>query len=112
MNIAVRGIGIISALGNGAGETLAALRAGRSGIGKLTLFRSAVDVPVGEVVRDNRALGDLLGIPVLLAACPTAMLVTALCLQYDRSDAFASKCIFINTILSAATIPLVIWLLF
>ena len=56
--------------------------------------------------------GDLLGIPVLLAACPTAMLVTALCLQYDRSDAFASKCIFINTILSAATIPLVIWLLF
>ena len=56
--------------------------------------------------------GDLLGVPVLLAACPTAMLVTALCLQYDRSDAFASKCIFINTILSAATIPLVIWLLF
>lgn len=53
-----------------------------------------------------------IGIPVLLAACPTAMLVTALCLQYDRSDAFASKCIFINTILSAATIPLVIWLLF
>lgn len=49
---------------------------------------------------------------MLLAACPTAMLVTALCLQYDRSDAFASKCIFINTILSAATIPLVIWLLF
>lgn len=54
MNIAVRGIGIISALGNGAGETLAALRAGRSGIGKLTLFRSAVDVPVGEVRHDNR----------------------------------------------------------
>ena len=56
--------------------------------------------------------GDLLGIPVLLAACPTAMLVTALCLQYDRSDAFASKCIFLNTILSAVTIPLLIWLLF
>lgn len=28
--------------------------AGRSGIGKPTLFRSAVDVPVGEVRRDNR----------------------------------------------------------
>ena len=56
--------------------------------------------------------GGLASLPVLLAACPTAMLVTALCLQYDRSDAFASKCIFINTILSAATIPLVIWLLF
>ena len=56
--------------------------------------------------------GALRGIPVLLAACPSAMVVTALCLQYDRSDAFASKCIFLNTILSAVTIPLLIWLLF
>ena len=56
--------------------------------------------------------GDLLGIPVLLAACPTAMVITALCLQYERSEAFASKCIFLNTILSAVTIPLLIWLLF
>lgn len=55
--------------------------------------------------------GALLGIPVLLAACPSAMVVTALCLQYGRSDAFASKCIFLNAILSAVTIPLVIWLL-
>ena len=74
MNIAVRGIGIISALGNGAGETLAALRAGRSGIGKLTLFRSAVDVPVGEVRHDNRALGELLGIPVRETPSRTALL--------------------------------------
>lgn len=56
--------------------------------------------------------GAMLGIPVLLAACPSAMVVTALCLQYGRSDAFASKCIFLNTILSAVTIPLLIWLLF
>ena len=55
--------------------------------------------------------GALLGIPVLLAACPSAMVVTALCQQYGRSDAFASKCIFLNTILSAVTMPLVIWLL-
>ena len=74
MNIAVRGIGIISALGNGAGETLAALRAGRSGIGKPTLFRSAVDVPVGEVLRDNRALGELLGIPARETPSRTALL--------------------------------------
>lgn len=38
--------------------------------------------------------GALLGIPVLLAACPSAMVVTALCLQYDRSDAFASSAFF------------------
>ena len=74
MNIAVRGIGIISALGNGAGKTLAALRAGRSGIGKLTLFRSAVDVPVGEVRHDNRALGELLGIPARETPSRTALL--------------------------------------
>ena len=49
---------------------------------------------------------------MLLAACPSAMVVTALCLQYERSDAFASKCIFLSTVLSAVTIPLLIWLLF
>ena len=58
------------------------------------------------------AAGALLGISVLMAACPSAMLVTALCLQYGRSDAFASKGIFLSTILSAVTIPLLIWLLF
>lgn len=58
------------------------------------------------------AAGALLGIPVLMAACPSAMLVTALCLQYGRSDAFASKCIFLSVVLSAVTIPLLIWLLF
>lgn len=58
------------------------------------------------------AAGALLGIPVLMAACPSAMLVTALCLQYGQSDAFASKCIFLSTVLSAVTIPLLIWLLF
>lgn len=54
------------------------------------------------------AAGALLGISVLMAACPSAMLVTALCLQYGRSDAFASKCIFLSTVLSAVTIPLLI----
>ena len=58
------------------------------------------------------AAGALLGISVLMAACPSAMLGTALCLQYGRSDAFASKCIFLSTVLSAVTIPLLIWLLF
>ena len=58
------------------------------------------------------AAGALLGISVLMAACPSAMLVTALGRQYGRSDAFASKCIFLSTVLSAVTIPLLIWLLF
>ena len=90
MNIAVRGIGIISALGNGAGKTLAALRAGRSGIGKLTLFRSAVDVPVGEVRHDNRALGELLGIPARETPSRTALLGMIAAAQ-AVADAVASQ---------------------
>ena len=50
MSIAVCGIGIVSAIGIGAGETLGNLRTGRSGIGKPTLLGSAVDVPVGVTV--------------------------------------------------------------
>lgn len=74
MSIAVCGIGIVSALGRGVAENLAALRAGRSGIGKLTLFRSAVDVPAGEVKLSNRALQEALGIPVRETRSRTALL--------------------------------------
>lgn len=74
MSIAVCGIGIVSALGRGVAENLAALREGRSGIGKPTLFRSAVDVPAGEVKLSNRALQELLGIPVRETRSRTALL--------------------------------------
>ena len=74
MSIAVCGIGIVSAIGIGAGETLGNLRTGRSGIGKPTLLGSAVDVPVGEVKRDNAALGELLGIPEREHPSRTALL--------------------------------------
>ena len=74
MDIAVCGIGIISAIGNGAAQTLAALQAGASGIGKPTLFDSAVDAPAGEVKYDNRALKGLLGIPEQQTRSRTALL--------------------------------------
>lgn len=74
MEIAVCGLGIVSAIGIGAAETLDALRAGRSGIGKQTLFDSAVDVPVGEVKRDNASLKALLGIPEHVTRSRTALL--------------------------------------
>lgn len=74
MSIAVCGIGIVSAIGIGAGETLGNLRTGRSGIGKPTLPGSAVGVPVGEVKRDNAALGELLGIPEREHPSRTALL--------------------------------------
>lgn len=47
----------------------------------------------------------LLGIPVLLVACPSAMIITVLCLQYGKDDAFSSQVIFVSTLLSAITIP-------
>ena len=43
----ITGFGIISAIGNGADETLASLKAKRSGIGRLELFESALsNIPV------------------------------------------------------------------
>lgn len=81
MSIAVCGIGIVSAIGIGAGETLGSLRTGRSGIGKPTLLGSAVGVPVGEVKRDNAALGELLGIPEREHPSRTALLGMAAAAQ-------------------------------
>lgn len=53
----------------------------------------------------------ILGIVTVLTATPTAMVLTILCIQYDRDDSFASSGIFVSTILSALTIPFIIWLL-
>ncbi|NLC73589.1 MAG: AEC family transporter [Ruminococcaceae bacterium] len=53
----------------------------------------------------------LLGVLVILASAPGAMLLTIFAVQYDRDEGFASKCVFISTIFSAATMPLMIWLL-
>ncbi len=53
----------------------------------------------------------LLGVSVILAACPTAMIATALAIRGGRDEAYASQCVFASTVLSAATMPLLIWLL-
>ena len=98
-------------------DTISTLAGATIPLSMLIIGTSLGAISVRAALADWRVLrpfvgGALLGIPVLLAACPSAMVVTALCLQYGRSDAFASKCIFLNTILSAVTIPLLIWLLF
>ena len=59
----VTGVGIISAIGNGTGETLTSFRDFRSGIGKLSLFDSIhADIPVAEVGYSNRQLANLAGL--------------------------------------------------
>lgn len=54
----------------------------------------------------------MLGIPVLIAACPTAMIITALCILYGKDESLSSEIIFTSTVLCAFTMPLLAWLLF
>lgn len=64
MNIVITAEGILSAIGNGVGETLEALREGRSGIGRMAYLRSShVELPVGEVKLSNEDMKRSLGIP-------------------------------------------------
>jgi 3-oxoacyl-(acyl-carrier-protein) synthase len=59
----VTGVGIVSAIGNGTGETLSSLKNLTSGIGKLSLFESIHDhIPVAEVKLNQEQLAKLAGI--------------------------------------------------
>ncbi|MHB8873841.1 MAG: beta-ketoacyl-[acyl-carrier-protein] synthase family protein [Myxococcaceae bacterium] len=53
-DVAITGLGILSALGRGGAAHLEALRAGRSGLGRLTLFEApgVPESPVGEVAAE------------------------------------------------------------
>ncbi len=63
MNIAITGMGIVSALGIGCSATLSALRQQRSGIGPLRhLPSSHTELPVGEVPLSNSEMKQRLGI--------------------------------------------------
>ena len=53
----------------------------------------------------------MLGIPVLIAACPSAMIITALCITHGKDETLASEIIFTSTVLSAVTMPFLAWLL-
>jgi 3-oxoacyl-(acyl-carrier-protein) synthase len=59
----VTGVGIVSAIGNGTGETLSSLKNLTSGIGKLSLFESIhAHIPVAEVKLNHRQMAKLAGI--------------------------------------------------
>jgi 3-oxoacyl-(acyl-carrier-protein) synthase len=59
----VTGVGIVSAIGIGTGETLSSLKSLTSGIGKLTLFESIhAHIPVAEVKFNKKQLASLAGI--------------------------------------------------
>lgn len=74
--IHVTGLGTISAIGCNTVESLNALREGRSGIGRLTLFDSVHQdqLPVGEVKRSNMDLKQLAGLNSELTCSRTTLL--------------------------------------
>lgn len=74
MFIRVCGIGLVSAIGVGSAENFSSLLSSNCGIGALTLFDSAVDVPVGQVKRTNGQLKELLGIAQKTTISRTALL--------------------------------------
>ena len=51
----------------------------------------------------------LIGVITILASTPVAVLMTPLCVQYGKKEQLASKSIFITTIISIITMPLIIW---
>lgn len=53
----------------------------------------------------------LLGVIVILASAPTAMLATIFAIQAGKDERYASECVFVGTVLSAVSMPFIIWLL-
>ena len=74
MKIYVTGLGVVSGIGIGVSENIEALQQGKHGIGKITLFPTALDVPVSEVKRSNEELKQLLSLPPQRTVSRTALL--------------------------------------
>ena len=74
MKIYVTGLGVVSGIGIGVSENIEALRQRKHGIGKITLFPTALDVPVSEVKRSNEELKKLISLPPQRTVSRTALL--------------------------------------
>ena len=74
MKIYVTGLGVVSGIGIGVSENIEALRQRKHGIGKITLFPTALDVPVSEVKRSNEELKQLISLPPQRTVSRTALL--------------------------------------
>lgn len=84
--IGVCGIGVVSSLGIGCDGNAGALISEQCGIGALSLFESAVDLPVGEVRHSNNELKAMLGLDVRQTISRTSLL-GALAVKEALSDA-------------------------
>ena len=53
----------------------------------------------------------IFGVLVIIAACPSAAMITILSVRFGADDTLASKIKFLSTVLSAVTLPLMVYLL-
>ncbi len=83
--LVITGMGVISALGSGVSENLAALREGRCGIAPVRFLATSLqDLPAGEVPLSQEELGTLTGAP---ASWPRTTLLSIAALQEALSQA-------------------------
>lgn len=97
MDIVVSGIGVVSALGIGVAQNVQMLRAGRSGLGNVSLFKTHHRVPVGEVKSGNDELRRLLGLSPD-AHCSRTALLGMLAAKEALDDAHTDACARIGLI--------------
>ena len=71
-----------------------------------------VPVAVWAVLRLFVTDPMMLGIPVLLIACPGSAILPAICIQYGKNDTFCAQQVFVSTVLSVVTIPALVAVLF
>lgn len=74
MKIYVTGLGVVSGIGLGVAENITSLRKHQHGMEKVTLFPTALDVPVSEVKYSNKDLKRLLSLDVEKTLSRTALL--------------------------------------
>ena len=55
--------------------------------------------------------GLTLGVLTVIAACPSAAMVTILSVRFGADDSLASKINFLSTLLCAVTLPVITWFL-
>ncbi|MCL2366182.1 MAG: AEC family transporter [Oscillospiraceae bacterium] len=73
-----------------------------------SFFRLIVIPAIVFVVLNSLALDPVvIGVSVLMAAMPSAIVTAILSEKYGKDSAFASKTVFVSTMLSIATLPLI-----
>ena len=119
-----------------AADTLSILGAATVPMSMLVVGTSLSHVPIKEALLDGRAYlvslvklvlcplatwwvlslflpGDslVLGVLTVIAACPSAAMITILSVRFGADDSLASKINFLSTILCAATLPVITYFL-